>query len=90
MRANPFFGVCLYCIIVKKTIYELLIEVFAPAVLARDLKNRQKYNYRAYYSTNSLTAIYYTTEFPGRLDLPGEGGTKISARSDGMFSIYRD
>ena len=34
-KANLIFGLCLFCIFVKNTIYELLMEVFGPAVLAR-------------------------------------------------------
>ena len=39
---------------------------------------------------DGLSAIYDATAFPGRFDSPEEVGTMISARSDGIFSIYID
>jgi len=36
-RANPFSGVCLFCISVRNKIYVLEIEMFGPVVVARNL-----------------------------------------------------
>jgi hypothetical protein len=36
-RANPFSGVCLFCIFVTNTIYVIKIEVLEPVVLVRYL-----------------------------------------------------
>ena len=33
-KANPFFGICLYCISVRNKIYVLKIEMVGPVVLA--------------------------------------------------------
>jgi hypothetical protein len=33
-KANLIFGLCLFCIFVRNTIYELLIEVLKPALMA--------------------------------------------------------
>ncbi len=35
-RANPFSGVCLFCISVTNTIYVMGIEMLGPVVLARN------------------------------------------------------
>jgi len=37
IKANFIFGLCLFCIFVKNTIYELLMEVFRPVLVARYL-----------------------------------------------------
>jgi hypothetical protein len=36
-RANPFFGVCLFCIYVRNKIYVMEIEMFEPVLMARNL-----------------------------------------------------
>jgi hypothetical protein len=40
-KANLIFGVCLFCIFVRNTIYELLMIVLEPAMMARKHKSRK-------------------------------------------------
>ena len=42
-RANPFDGVCLFCIFVRNEIYVMEIEVFEPVVLASYLHPKRSY-----------------------------------------------
>ena len=44
-KANLIFGLCLFCIFVKNTIYELLMEVFRPVLVARYSKKTTRYNF---------------------------------------------
>jgi hypothetical protein len=36
IEANPFSGICLFCIFVTNTIYVMEIEMLGPVVLARN------------------------------------------------------
>jgi hypothetical protein len=44
IKADPFCRVCLFCNIVRNTIYVLEIEMLGPLVLARYLQNSQNKN----------------------------------------------
>jgi len=67
-KANLIFGFCLFCIFVKNTIYELLMEVFAPEVLARNLtkepvkigegNNKAKITYNIHFQAYHLVLLY--------------------------------